>query len=280
MTEAWIAERCSALGHSVRIRASGDLEVLASAAREVLAEGATSLVVGGGDGTLSRIAGLLVGREAALGVLPLGTFNHFARDLGIPLALEEALPLALAGPAQRFDVGEVNGRVFLNNSSLGLYPLIVRLRAQHPARWPAKWIVAAWATLSEIRRHREIAVRLNLDGEVKVRRTPIVFIGNNEYRAEGLELGTRPSLQGGKLAIYVVQAGARSHLLRLAWRMLTRRVEEQELEVFLVEAATIETAARRLTVANDGDLELLTPPLEYRSRPAALWVRVPPASVP
>jgi diacylglycerol kinase family enzyme len=278
--EQRIQERCAALGYEARITASKDLSSLILIAQKALEQGVESMVVGGGDGTLSQIAGLLVKAEIPLGVLPLGTFNHFARDLGIPLPLEEALGVALTGRVERCDVGEVNGRVFLNNSSLGLYPLIVRLRAQHPVRGPAKWAVAAWATLREIRHGREIAVLVNSDAGVVVRRTPIVFIGNNEYRAEGLDLGTRASLHDGILSIYIVKSGGKRHLLRLAWRMLTRRVEDQELEVLLVEEATLETGATRLQLAIDGDVEQLTTPLRYRIRPAALRVRVPPASVP
>lgn len=278
--EQRIQDRCAALGYEARITASKDLNSLLPRVREALEQGVESIVVGGGDGTLSQIAGLLLEGEIPLGVLPLGTFNHFARDLGIPLPLEEALGVALAGRVERCDVGEVNGRVFLNNSSLGLYPLILRLRALHPVRGPAKWAVAAWATLREIRQGREIAVRINSDAGIVVRRTPIVFIGNNEYRAEGLDLGTRASLRDGMLSIYIVKSEAKRHLLRLAWRMLTRRVEDQELEVLLVEAATLETGATRLQIAIDGDVEQLTTPLEYRIRPAALQVRVPRASVP
>ena len=277
-TEQWVREGCAALGYQAQVTASRDVGVLVRAAREALEQGVERIVAGGGDGTLSRIAGLLVEGKTALGVLPLGTFNHFARDLGIPLAREEALQVALTGGAERFDVGEVNGRVFLNNSSLGLYPLIVRLRAQHPMRGPAKWAVAAWAAFREMRRHREIAVRLSVGGEVVERRTPIIFIGNNVYRAEGPDLGTRESLRDGVLAIYIVRAGALRHLLRLAWRMVTRKVEDRELEVLLVDAATVHTAAGRVPVANDGEVEQLETPLEYRIRPAALWVRVPPAS--
>jgi diacylglycerol kinase family enzyme len=279
-TEQRIRELCGALGCDAHITATRQIDELCRAAEAALDAGAGSLVVGGGDGTISRIASLVVGREATLGVLPLGTLNHFARDLGLPLQLDDAVGVALSGRVERFDVGEVNGRTFINNSSLGLYPLIVRLRAQRPVRGPAKWLVAAWATLREIRRPREIVVRISTEGETVLHRTPIVFIGNNRYLTGGLDLGTRESLQDGLLAIYIVKAGARRHLLRLAWRMLRRRAQHSELEVLLAKAATLEAGVARLRVALDGEVEELEPPLEYRIRPAALRVRVPPASVP
>lgn len=279
-TEQRVRDLCAPLGYDAHITATRDVEVLCRAVEDGIGEGADSIVVGGGDGTVSRVAGLLMERDIPLGVLPLGSFNHFARDLGLPLQLDEAVPVALLGRAERFDVGEVNGRSFVNNSSLGLYPLIVRLRAQHPVRGPAKWIVAAWATLREIRRPREMVVRISVDGEVVLHRTPIVFVGNNQYLTGGLDAGTRESLRDGRLAIYIVKAGARRHLLRLAWRMLRGRAQHNELEVLLTSAATIESTWSHLHMAVDGEVERFESPLEYRIRPAALRVRVPPASVP
>jgi YegS/Rv2252/BmrU family lipid kinase len=271
---ARVSALCQAAGRTAEITTAPDVEALCRAVEDAIASRAGAIVVGGGDGTLSCVAGLLAGHDIPLGVLPLGTLNHFARDLGIPQELDAAVQVVLAGHSERIDVGEVNGRVFLNNSSLGLYPLIVRLREQHPVRGPAKWAVALWATMREIRLHREIAVRIKVEGEVLVHRTPIVFVGNNEYRAAGLEMGTRASLRGGRLAIYVVKAGGRRHVLRLAWKMLTSR-EHDELEVLLAEAATIEPSGPRVHLAVDGEVAELRPPLEYRIRPAALRVLVP-----
>jgi diacylglycerol kinase family enzyme len=278
--ERQIRELCGVLGCDARITATPDVPALCRAVEVALVEGADSIVVGGGDGTVSRVAGLLVGRDTALGVLPLGTLNHFARDLGLPLQLDAAVRVALLGRTERFDVGEVNGRSFVNNSSLGLYPLIVRLRAQHPVGGLAKWAVAAWATLREIRRPREIVVRIRVNGEAVLHRTPIVFVANNRYQTGGFEAGTRASLRDGRLAIYIVKAGARRHLLRLAWRMLTRRAQHDELEVLLAESATLEAGGSPLRVAVDGEVEEFESPLEYRIRPAALRIRVTPASDP
>jgi diacylglycerol kinase family enzyme len=279
-TEQRVRELCEALGRDAHITATHNVEILRQAVSDAIGAGADSIVVGGGDGTVSGIAGLLVGREVALGILPLGTLNHFARDLGIPLELEEAVRVALQGRTERCDVGEVNGRPFINNSSLGLYPLIVRLRAQRPMRGAGKWIVAAWATLRYLRRPREIAVRISVEGEVVLRRTPIVFIGNNQYLTEGFGAGTRESLRDGLLAIYIVKAGARRHLLRLAWRMLRGREQHEELEVLRTDAATIEASEPRIYVAIDGEVERLETPLECRIRAGALRVRVPPGSGP
>jgi YegS/Rv2252/BmrU family lipid kinase len=274
-----VAELCRAAG-PMQLTAARDVQELCRAVEAALANGADAIVAGGGDGTLSRVAGYLAGTQVPLGILPLGTLNHFARDLGIPLELDVAMAVALKGHSERFDVGEVNGRVFLNNASLGLYPLIVRLRQQHPTRGFAKWAVAVWATLRELRRHREITVRIKTDDQVVVHRTPVVFVGNNEYQTVGLGTGTRSSLRDGRLAIYIVEAGGRRHLLRLAWRMLRGRPEERELEVLLTDAATIEPTASIVQLALDGEVDTFTSPLMFRVRPGALRVLVPRGETP
>lgn len=253
-----------------------DIGGLCRAVVESLEEGAEAIIAGGGDGTISQMARLALEHGVPLGILPLGSLNHFARDAGIPLMLEEALPVALFGRVERFDVGEVNGRSFVNNSSLGLYPRVMRVRAQHRVRGLAKWLVAVWATLREVARHREIAVRLTAEGQAELHRTPVVFVANNPYRAAGLEAGTRDSLQSGLLAIYIVRAGGRRHLLRLMWRVLRGRAPKQELQVLLTESGTVETGTGDLDVALDGEVVCLRSPLNYRIRPGALLVRVPP----
>ena len=130
-------------GHDDTLRAQvqSHFEAVGVAAEVILAKGGAAIaaqvdialragvdviVAGGGDGTVSAVAAALVDTEVALGVLPLGTLNHFAKDLGLPLDLGGAVRVIAAGQTQRIDVGEVNGRVFINNSSLGLYPEMVR----------------------------------------------------------------------------------------------------------------------------------------------------------
>jgi diacylglycerol kinase family enzyme len=103
------------------------------------------VVVGGGDGSVSAAASVLAGSNISLGILPLGTLNHFARDLGLPLELEGAVRLIAAGRVRLVDVGEVNGRVFLNNSSLGIYPHLVAERDRYRRHGPARWLAAVFA---------------------------------------------------------------------------------------------------------------------------------------
>ena len=128
---------------------------MAPAAREAVESGAMRVLVAGGDGTANAVAGALVGSAVTLGILPLGTLNHLAKDLGIPLTLEEAIDTAVHGEELLIDVGMVNGRAFLNNSSLGIYPHLVRHRdrqRQHPG-WSRgiSGLRAAWRVFVTLR---------------------------------------------------------------------------------------------------------------------------------
>jgi YegS/Rv2252/BmrU family lipid kinase len=255
---------------------------LTSAVEEGIAAGVDAIVAGGGDGTVRTVASCLVGREIPLGVLPLGTLNHFAKDVGIPIDLDAATQIVLAGRTRRVDVGEVNGRIFLNNSSLGLYPRIVRLRQRYSARGLKKWIIALWATMKVLQQDPVLGVRIDVEGVSVVRRTSLLLIGNNAYQMSGIDAGKRPSLSDGHLAVYVVRGGGEWKLIKLLWEVFTGRAhEEPDLDVLLAKEARIEARAKRLLVAFDGEVEMLELPLDYRSRHLALTVFAPePAAEP
>ena len=278
-----LAERLTgfftAAGRECAITLAQSGEELSGATRAAVTSGASLVVAGGGDGTVSTVASVLAGGNIPLGILPLGTLNHFARDLGLPLELEAAAQVVLAGRTTTVDLGEVNGRFFLNNASLGLYPQTVRLRQRYHARGYWKWLIALLVTIGVLRRYRSMAVRIDREGEVALRRTPIVFVGNNEYRAAGFLAGTRESLTGGTLAIYVVNAGGRRHplrLVRVAWHIVRGiALEGDHLELLPAREAAVDITVPRVHMALDGEVELFETPLAFRIRPRALRVVVP-----
>ena len=246
--------------------------------RRALSNGARAVVAGGGDGTVGSVAGAMLGSDRPLGVLPLGTLNHFAKDLNIPLALEEAARTVCEGWTVPVDVGEVNGRIFVNNSSLGLYPRIVRRRARLQAReGSGKWSAFARASLAVLRRYPFLSVRLDADGRRIVRKTPFVFVGNNEYQMESLRMGGRESIDAGRLSLYVAHRTGRLGLLRLALSALFGRLRQAEdFDALDAEEIWVETRRpRRLPVATDGEVTVMTTPLHFRVRPGALRVIVP-----
>jgi diacylglycerol kinase family enzyme len=262
-------------GREATILAAGPGRSVVDQARRAAKEGCRVAVAAGGDGTVNAVAGAVAGSAIPLGVLPIGTLNHFAKDLGVPLELEDAVRIVAEGAVRQVDVGEVNGRVFVNNSSLGVYPRIVALRRRAGAEGRSKWLAAAWASLAVLRRRPFVGVRIRTEDQSLVRRTPFVFVGNNEYRMAGLHAASRDSLTTGRLAVYVMHATRRRSLLVLGWRVLLGGVEAvPELELFQVDEAVVETR-RRIAVALDGELTRMDSPLTYRIRPLALAVVAP-----
>jgi diacylglycerol kinase family enzyme len=255
-------------------------EMIATAKR-ALEKGAQLVAAGGGDGTINAVGSVMVGSGVPFGVLPLGTLNHFAKDLRIPLDLDEAVRNLAEGVPRQVDVGEVNGRIFLNNSSLGLYPDIVRDREQQQRRLGrGKWPAAMWATLAALRRYPFLSLRLTVEGETLARRSPFVFIGNNRYKMEGLSIGERDCLDDGLLSLYVAQKPTRLGLLRFAIDALRGKLgSERDFDVLEAEGFEIETRHPRVHVATDGEVTVMNPPLRYRVRPGALTVLVPEATM-
>jgi len=235
------------------------------------------IVIGGGDGTLNSAAQLMVGTGITLGILPLGTLNHFARDLHIPPDIAAAVKNIATGRVAKIDVGIVNGHYFLNNSSLGLYPRVVRKREveRHRLRL-GKWPAFVFAALSVLRRYPFLEVRLSVDGMALARRTPFVFIGNNRYEMEGFRIGRRTHLDRGELSLYVTNRVGRLGLLKLALRAVFRRLNQtRDFEIVCAKEIEIGTRRRRLHVATDGEVSIMPTPLRYRVLPGALSVIVP-----
>jgi diacylglycerol kinase family enzyme len=272
-----LAEVFASSGVDARISLAESGPEVIDLAERAVRNGTSKIVAGGGDGTINAVASVLVETNSTLGVLPLGTLNHFAKDLRIPLDLEDAARVCLEGEPVGVDVGEVNGRVFLNNSSLGLYPSIVRHREKQQERLGrGKWPAFIWAALAVLRRYPFMDVRLSTDRRDLVRRTPFVFIGNNEYEMENFNVGARACLDKGQLSLYVAQRTGRLGLLRFAWRALFGGLRnEKDFDALCCTQIWIETRRRRLHVATDGEVTIMTTPLHYRVRPRALRVLVP-----
>ena len=259
----------------VRLARTG--EEIETLVRAAVAERPRMLVAAGGDGTISTAAAALVGTDITLGVLPFGTLNHFAKDLGIPLDLEASVQNIIENNVIAVDVGEVNGRVFINNSSLGLYPDIVRDRERQQTRLGrGKWRSLLWASLTALRRYPFHTVRIEVENTRRVFVTPLVFIGNNEYRMEGFDIGARESLERGVLSSYIVKRAGRAALLRLSLAALFGRLQQaRDFEALTATELMIETRHPHILVATDGEVQRMKSPLHYRARPRCLRVIVP-----
>jgi diacylglycerol kinase family enzyme len=250
-------------------------EIIELARRAALGD-ADTVVAGGGDGTINSVASQLLNTKKTLGVLPLGTMNHFAKDLHIPLELEAAVGTIMKGDVAKVDLGEVNGHIFVNNSSLGLYPSIVREREKQQRLGWGKWPAYVWAAIAVLRRYPFLNIRLDVEGKEFSNRTPFVFIGNNEYEMETLNIGGRTCIDAGELSLYVTNRTGRWGLLRLAWRALFGGLrQEKDFLAMCTKEIWIETKHKRMRVALDGEVTIMEPPLHYRVLPGKLHVLAP-----
>jgi YegS/Rv2252/BmrU family lipid kinase len=252
-------------------------EAIADRVKKAVDEGSDLLVVGGGDGSISGAAGILAGTKTRLGILPLGTLNHFARDLGIPADLEEAAKLIATGTARSIDVAEVNGRVFVNNSAIGLYPLMVLDRELQQKRLGRSkrlaMLVASARTLARFNHYR---LTLTVNDEQERIDTPLLFVGNNDYRIDIGAPGKRENLEDGRLSVFVMRKKTRRGLIAASIRALFNRARPDDM-VSLANVERLKVASRRshLIIAVDGEVESISGPLDYRVRKGALQVIVP-----
>jgi YegS/Rv2252/BmrU family lipid kinase len=245
--------------------------------RAIAERGDELLVVGGGDGTIRAAASVLVGTKTLLGILPLGTLNHFARDLGIPTKLADAAKLIAERPARQVDVAEMNDRIFINNSAIGLYPLLVvdrdsqRKRLGRPKA--VAMIVASIRTLVRFG-HQRLTLTVNdREGQVD---TPLLFVGNNEYRTDLPAAGQRESLEDGRLSVLVMRKKTRRGFIAASVRALLNRARADDMvRLDGVERLRVSSRKRRLAVSLDGEVVRVEPPLDYSIRPKALRVIAP-----
>jgi diacylglycerol kinase family enzyme len=276
--DAELTDLFRAAGRDVEIVVLRDGESPTPAARSASAR-ASIVVAAGGDGTVSGVVAGILNSPAALGVLPLGTLNHFARDLGIPFNIPQAVGVVAAGHIGHVDVGQVNDRVFVNNSSIGIYPGIVEAREELRRQGHRKWSAMAIATLRVLRRYRGVTVSIVVDGQRRTWRTPFVFVGNNEYGIEGIRLGGRARLDEGKLFAYLTPRLRARHLpVLLVKALLGRARQSGEFEIVPATELWIDvTRTRRLRVAFDGEVARMSAPLHYRTWSKALSIVLPQA---
>jgi len=261
----------------------GDIRLLdgheiPDAAKAAVTHGAELVVAGGGDGTISCVAGALAGTGAKLGILPLGTLNHFARDLGLPLDLAESAQVIANGTPRAVDIAEVNGRLFVNNSAIGLYPLMILDRDSQQRRLGRSkrlaMIVASFRTLVRFH-HRRLTLTVNDERAGRID-TPLLFVGNNDYRVDIGAPGRRESLDDGELCVFVLRKKTARGLIGATIRALLDRSRDDDMvRIEGVERLRVASKRSHLAVSLDGETAIMDTPLDYRIRPKALQVLAP-----
>lgn len=265
-TKQLLRRHCAAVGIEVEafITISGTIK---QKLRPYIANGRHIAVIGG-DGTISTIAGLVAGTKATLIPLPGGTLNHFTKDLGIPQDVSQALTRLKRCKPRRVDIASVGDIYFINNSSLGVYPLSLRTREEYESRigkWPAA-VAASWRALVRLK-----VYRVTMDGESF--QTPFIFIGNNRYSLAKFGGTKRAQLNQGVLTVYAAKTKSRLTLLKIALFALIGRVKQlNEFDQYYPSELTIHTKRSHLSVSHDGELSRLSSPLIYKIHPKALRI--------
>jgi diacylglycerol kinase family enzyme len=254
-----------------------DGDAIEQRTRAALESGAQLIIVGGGDGSVSAAAQALADSEVALGILPIGTLNHLARDLGVPPDLDQATALIAAGQVRAIDVAEVNGRLFVNNAAIGLYPLMVVDReAQQHRLGRSKRLAMLVASLRTLLRFHHQRLSLSIDGGEARVDTPLLFVGNNDYRLALPGAGKRDRLDQGRLCVFVLRKkGVPGFLAAVARALLGITREDDMVRLDDVGILSVDSMRSRLTLAVDGETLEMTPPLDFRIRKGALKVISP-----
>ncbi|MEO7723309.1 MAG: diacylglycerol kinase family protein, partial [Chthoniobacterales bacterium] len=245
--------------------ASGD--EITRLAKEKAKSDCEVMVAGGGDGTICGVAEAAREHGKNLGVLPLGTFNYFAKNLGIPLELEEAARVILEGEPVRASVLDLDGRLVLNNSSIGIHPAVLLRRRKLYRRFGRNQLNAYLSVLlTAFQPAPRLRVRLATEKGEVIRETPLVMICSNAFQMEAFALAGVECLAEEKFALYVARMSGRATIFRLGLRALLRRLRPGiDYDVICVSDVTIETLRRRrLKAAVDGELETLQSPMRFQ----------------
>ncbi len=236
---------------------------------QLIKRGVTVMAVGG-DGTMNGVARLVVSTPSRILPLPGGTLNHFVRDLGMDGSVEDLVGRIKDAKEQTIDVGYVNDELFLNNSSLGLYPFSLLDRKRN-SKFYTKWVAAAYAAMRQLVVFRRL--RLIIDGN-KVR-SPFVFVGNNIYDITASLLPQRNKLNAGTLTVMLATSRSRLRLIRAGFDVIRGKVSHRD-DFVLTNRKTLDIYAHasNLPVSFDGEVKHLSSPFYFRSLPRSLHVLV------
>ena len=286
---AAIQQACDAAGRAFELINVGDPGELPALAREAVqrAQQAQGVVVAaGGDGTLNAVAQAVLGSGCAYGVLPQGTFNYFSRTHGIPADTAQAMQVLLHASARPVQVGQVNGRVFLVNASLGLYPKLLEDREGWKQQLGRSRLVAFGAgLLTLLRGYRSLRLRIEVQGQVRHVRTPTLFVGNNALQMEQLGFALAKDIDGGALAAIMLRPVSRLAMLALLLRGAFGKLGDADQVISIpCRRMNVHSArafgARRVKVATDGEIVWLSMPLEFAVSPEPLWLIRPDTPAP
>lgn len=249
---------------------------VASIIREQMGQGRNLFIAAGGDGTINAVIQPLINTEATLGVVPAGTFNHFARDLNLPLDWREALEVALSGSTRQIDTGRVNERFFVNNISIGLYPEMVARREERGRDYP-RWKARLYAAFATLRKYPHVTLAVETEYLHEIIRTQVFVVANNSYDLSRLGVeAPRSTLEEGRLSVYWLPNMRRIALARFLAHYLTGRVTTTPgFRSFRALHLRVQSARKHLHLGVDGEVLTMSPSLVITMVPKSLLVKVP-----
>lgn len=256
------------------IELSRDVNVPATI-REHRNRGVKLFIAAGGDGTVHHVLQGLVHTEAALGVLPIGTYNHFARDLDLPLDWREALRTACEGQTIQIDTARANERYFVNNLSLGLYPELVARREERGRDYP-RWKARLYAFYWTARKYPHVTLTMESESRQELVRTSVFLVSNGAYDLTRIGIDApRETLMEGKMSVYWLPRIARWELTRFIARFLAGRVRGTPgFRSYQTQRLRVTSRHTLLKVGMDGELFIMQTPIALTIAPASLLVRV------
>ncbi len=257
------------------VRVSRDLDCQALI-RQRMRDGTRLFVAAGGDGTINMVIQELVNTDAILGVIPAGTYNHFARDLGLPLNWREALDVVMSGAIVPIDTARINGRFFVNNVSMGLYPRFVASREEKGRDYP-RWKARLYAAFGTLWKYPHVAVTLESEHHHEVVRTHVLMISNNSYDLSRLGIeAPRTVLHEGRLSVYWLQHMPRLALTSFVAHYLAGRVHDSPgFRSFRTSRVKVQSSKHHLHLGIDGEVVTMETPFVITAVPQSLSVKVP-----
>ncbi|NVO24599.1 diacylglycerol/lipid kinase family protein [Donghicola mangrovi] len=247
-------------------------------ANQAIKEGYSTVIAAGGDGTIAGVATALMETDVVMGVLPMGTFNYFSRGLGLPETIPEAVSALGQSSVQTMHIGDINGRIFLNNASLGIYPTILRERESLYKKWGRNRITAYWSVLLGLAGlKRPYHLKITVDGETFEKKTALAFVANSAYQLEAFSLEGAEAVRDGELALYLTNATRWGELARHSMNLIRGgAIHGREFQLVTGQTITIEAARKNtMLIARDGEKERMTAPFKFTLRRNALNVLVP-----
>ena len=244
--------------------------------RSRMNEGRRLFVAAGGDGTVNHVIQALVNTDAVLGVIPVGSYNHFAKDLGIPADWREALEVVVGGATKQIDAARANARFFVNNISMGLYPELVAKRESRGRDYP-RWKARLFAALSTLRKFPHVAVTLESEHHQEVVRTHVLMVSNNPYDLSRIGIDApRGGLEEGRLSVYWLPHVPRLKLMSFIAHYLAGRVSRAPgFRSFRTARLKMQSPKRHLRIGIDGEVAVMEVPLVVTIVPQSLLVKVP-----